>query len=382
MTKFQPAERMNMPGYPFAELERVATQRKAQGLPLYDLSIGDPDLPPPSFIVDAIRNSLDDSEAHVYPSSRGDASVRRSIARWFAGRFNVELDPDNQICILIGAKEGLAQLARAVVNPGDEVGVPNPAYPVYGRAGCKMVEGQERTIRLTSENGFLLNLNDAVGVKLLYLNYPNNPTGATATEPFMIELADLADSEQSMTVAYDMAYSEVAYDKPIRSMLEFTPNVVEFHSMSKMANATGYRVGFAAGDPDRINALIRAKQEMDSGVPLPFQRGLQALLDSYDGVNPPEEVVASRNIVRKRRERVIETLEQTGFEVFRSDATFYIWFRVGNDELPFITRAAGNGLLLTPGSGFGSGGRGWARISVTAPDEIIGQAVELLTKLA
>ena len=371
-----------MPGYPFAELERIASMRKVQGLPLFNLSIGDPDLDPPDFVAAVVRKALDDPQSHTYPSSRGDVEVRRSVVHWFKGRFGVELDPDSQVCILIGAKEGLSQLARAVVNPGDEVGIPDPAYPVYGRAGCRMVEGRQRTIPLTVERNFLPDLDDAVGVKLLYLNYPNNPTGATAPDQFLAKLADFTESDPSMTVAYDMAYSELSFDHSTRSLLEFTSQAVEFHSLSKMANATGYRVGFAVGDPDRINALTRAKEEMDSGVPLPFQVALAALLKSYDGTIPPLEMRNSREIIRQRRQRIINAVESLGLELFRSDATFYVWFKVGEDEMPFITRSAGQGLLLTPGSGFGAGGAGWVRASVTASDKTIEEAVRIIQQMA
>lgn len=370
---------MNLPGYPFAKLERIAADRKRQELPLFDLSIGDPDLPPPTYVTEAIQKALTDQSSHKYPSSCGDASVRKCIADWYQGRFGVELDPDSQVCVLIGGKEGLANFARGIVNRGDEVGVPEPGYPVYGRGGCKLVEGVQRTITLKPENNFLPDLRDAEGVKLLYLNYPNNPTGATATDEFMAELGDFADANTSITVAYDMAYCEVAYGKPLRSLLEFTSNAVEFHSISKMANATGYRVGFAVGEPDRIAALIRTKEEIDSGVPLPFQMGLKALLERYNGLVPPIEVKQSLEVYHKRRDYVFDNLEKIGFAPFRSDATFYVWFHVGDDELEFINRCAENGVLLTPGSGFGEAGSGWARISVTAPDETVEQAMQILS---
>ncbi len=378
---FTPAGRLDIPGYPFAELERQAAQLRSAGKPLYNLSIGDPDLDPPGFIVDAARRALDDPQAHQYPSSRGDPAVRRSVARWFQGRFGVELDPDSQVCILIGVKEGLAQLARAVVNPGDEVAVPEPGYPVYSRAGCRLVEGRERTIKLDPRRGFLPDLDQVSGVKLLFLNYPNNPTGATAPDEFLKELANLAESDPALTVAYDMAYSEMCFDRPARSLLEFTPRVVEFHSLSKMANATGYRVGFAVGDPARIAALVRAKEEVDSGPPLPFQRALAALLDSYEGPNPPPEMIETRQVYQRRKRHLTEAIASLGCDVFRSNATFYVWFRVGSDEMPFITEALAQGVILTPGSGFGAGGKGWVRASVTAPDEVIESAAQALRSM-
>jgi len=375
---FKPAERLNLPAYPFAELERKASRLKREGKPLFDLSIGDPDLPPPAFLVDAVKRALDEPRAHVYPTSRGDVETRRSVARWFEKRFHVELDPETQVCILIGAKEGLAHFAQAVVNPGDVVIVPEPSYPVYGRAGGRLVHGKVVTIPLEPERGFLPDLKKLPEARLLYLNYPNNPTGAVADEDFLREAASMIEARPELTVAYDMAYSEVVFQGQARSLLEFTKRAIEFHSLSKMANATGYRVGFAVGDSDMINALVRVKQELDSGVPRPFQRGLQAVLDSYEGDNPCPEILTCRAVYQRRRERLLEAVEEMGFPVFRSPAAYYVWFKAGEDELPFINRALELGVLLTPGRIFGERGRGWARASITAPDAHIDEAINRL----
>ena len=375
---FTAARRLDLPGYPFAELARQAERIRSTGRPVYNLSIGDPDLDPPDFAVDAARRAMDDPRTHLYPSSRGDPEVRRSVARWFKGRFGVELDPDSQVCILIGVKEGLAQLARAVVNPGDKVAFTEPGYPVYSRAGCRLVEGRERVLKLAPDRGFLPDLRQAAGAKLLFLNYPNNPTGAMAPEWFLKEVAELAESDPALTIAYDMAYSEVCFDRPARSLLEFTTWAVEFHSLSKMANAAGYRVGFAIGDPQRIAALVQAKEEVDSGAPLPFQRALAALLDSYQGLEPPLAMVEARLSYQRRKRLLSETLASLGFEVFKSEATFYIWFRVGEDEIQFLSKALECGVMMTPGSGFGACGKGWVRASVTAPDEVIESAAKAL----
>ncbi|NQT35051.1 aminotransferase class I/II-fold pyridoxal phosphate-dependent enzyme [bacterium] len=380
-SQIKQALRLNLPAYPFAELERKASEIKASGRPLFDLSIGDPDLSPPSFLIDAINKALEDPRSHQYPSCRGDRDVRSSVARWFKGRFGVDIDPDKQVCILIGAKEGLGNIARALVNPGDIVATPDPAYPVYFRAGCKLVDGRQLGIKLDPENGFLPDLSKIKNAKILYLNYPNNPTGAEAPDDFLVELADLVKQNPDMTLVYDMAYSEMSFNRPPRSILEFTPDAVEFHSLSKMACATGFRVGFAVGEPNRISALIRMKEEIDSGVPLPFQRALAAMLDAYDGSTPPPEVFKYREIFSRRKTLLSDALEKHGFDIFRTDATFYIWFRVGDDELPFIARALERGVLLTPGSGFGSNGKGWVRASVTAPDETVSAAAEILTGL-
>ncbi|MFH0764825.1 MAG: aminotransferase class I/II-fold pyridoxal phosphate-dependent enzyme [Calditrichota bacterium] len=372
---------MNLPGYPFAALERKAAELRAAGRAIYNFSIGDPDLPPPEYVVNAARIALNEPQAHLYPSSRGNLEVRRSVARWFRLRFNAEVDPSDQVCILIGAKEGLSQIARAVVNRDDIVAVPEPAYPVYARAGCRLVEGQLRVLRLDPENGFLPDLKQAEGSRLVYLNYPNNPTGASATTNFLGQAADLAESDRSLTIAYDMAYSEVYFGSSPQSLLEFTPQAVEFHSLSKMANATGYRVGFAVGEPNRIAALVRVKEEMDSGVPYPFQMALKAALDRYQTAEPPPEVKASLNVYRRRKERLTQALTALGFRVYPSDAGFYVWFQVGTDEMDFISRALDKGILFTPGRGFGESGKGWVRASVTVPDDVLEQAVDILGRL-
>jgi LL-diaminopimelate aminotransferase len=372
---------MNLPAYPFAELERKAAALRAAGRRIHDLSIGDPDLPPPEFVVEAIKHELDNPSAHTYPSSRGDRQVRRAIARWFAGRFGVELDPDSQICVTIGGKEALAQIARSIVNPGETVAYPEPCYPVYRRAACFMLNAVPRVIELNSEDGFLPELDGLDEARLLFLNYPNNPTGASAPKPFLQRLGVLADSTPSLSLVYDMAYSEMSFGEPSHSILEFCSNAIEVHSLSKMANATGYRVGFVVGEPTRIAALVRVKEEMDSGTPLPFQRALQAVLERYYGAIPPPELTAFKSVYRRRKQLLAASIVRAGHKLFNSDATFYLWFRVGDDEIPFINRMIEEGVLLTPGSGFGQAGKGWARASITAPDEDIEAASQIFEKV-
>jgi len=380
-TAFNPSSKLDLPIYPFADLERKAAAIRISGKPLYNLSIGDPDLKPPDFVVNAVKRALDDPRSHYYPSCRGDIEVRKSVSRWFSGRFGVSLNPETQVCLTIGSKEGLTQIARAVINPGDIVAVPDPSYPVYGRAGCKFVDGRLQIIPLTAENNFLPDLSSIDNVKLLYLNYPNNPTGAEAPDGFLSDLGKLVDNNPEMTLAYDMAYSEMYFKDPPRSILEFTPNAIEFHSLSKMASATGYRIGFAVGEPERIAALIKVKEEIDSGVPYPFQKALSAMLDAYDGIKAPDELLEYRRIYKARKSLLTTSLEKLEFSVYHSNATFYLWFFVGKDEIPFINEALQKGLLLTPGSGFGECGKGWVRASVTAPEATIDAAANIIASL-
>jgi LL-diaminopimelate aminotransferase len=380
---FKHSLKLDLPVYPFADLERKASAIRKSGKTLYNLSIGDPDLEPPDFVVDAVKNALDDPKSHFYPSCRGDMEVRKSVARWFKGRFGVSIDPETQVCLTIGCKEALSQIAKAVVDPGDIVAVPEPSYPVYGRAGCKFVDGKCLTLPLTAENNFLPDLSSISNsnIKLLYLNYPNNPTGAEAPETFLKELGKFVDKNPELTLAYDMAYSEMYFGYPPHSILEFTPNAIEFHSLSKMASATGYRIGFAVGEPSLIAAFIKVKEEIDSGAPYPFQKALSAMLDAYEGIIAPEQLIAYRSIYQARKSSLIASLEKQGISVYHSNATFYLWFFIGGDEMPFINKALQEGLLLTPGSGFGKSGKGWVRASVTAPDVDIEAAANIIAKL-
>lgn len=372
------ADRMDLPGYPFSELERNAAKMKAEGTLKCDLSIGDPDLPPPAFLIDEVRKALEVDKSHRYPSSRGDIETRKSVARWYKVRFGVDIDPETEVCILIGAKEGLGNLARAYINSGDKIAYTEPCYPVYWRAGGKMLDAKVLPLRLNAGNDFLPNLDFPSDTKLLYLNYPNNPTGAEVTSDFLKQLAGKIETESELIVAYDMAYSEVYFNKPPPSILEYTKNAVEFHSLSKMANATGYRVGFAAGHADYIQGLCKVKEEVDSGVPYPFQRALSCILDRYESSEQPEEIRHLISHYGKRRENMIAAVKSAGYEVLDSNATFYVWFKVDDDEMPFIAKALEAGVLMTPGSGFGTCGKGWARISVTASDESLERGMRII----
>jgi len=244
-----------------------------------------------------------------------------------------------------------------------------------------MLDAKPLPLPIRIENHFLPDLGEVQNARLLFLNYPNNPTGATAPVDFMKRAAELAEDNQELTIAFDNAYSEMTFGEPSHSILEYSSQAVEFHSLSKMANATGYRVGFAVGEPNHINALVRIKEEMDSGAPLPFQRALAALLERYNGTTPPMELTIAKRIYAERKRKLADVIKKAGFQLFDSDATFYLWFRVGEDETEFTAHAIEAGVLVTPGSGFGGEGRGWIRLSATAPDDSIEQAGEILQRL-
>ncbi|MBZ0266436.1 aminotransferase class I/II-fold pyridoxal phosphate-dependent enzyme [bacterium] len=379
-----PANRIkNLPPYLFAGLEEKATKLRGEGVDLIDLGIADPDLPPPKFLVDSVKAHLDDPDAFRYPTSRGDAGVRAAIAKWFKQRFGVELDPGREIVVTLGSKEGLTDLARAVVNPDDTVAVPIPGYPVYGGACAILNDAQPRYLELLPENQFLPKLEDSDGCRVLFLNYPNNPTGQVADEEFYKAAADFAETHPETLVVWDAAYCELSFDDfKSPSILQFTRKAVEMHSLSKMMNCTGYRIGFAVGDADTLDAMVKIKTQVDSGAPVFIQRAMAEALSRYDGKNPPEECLQSHREYGERKKKLeIGLLDVHGVKrVYPSPSTFFVWMRVAND-LEFVEKAMKKGVILTPGSGFGSNADKFVRAAVTAPSVRIDQAIERLLEL-
>lgn len=370
---------LNLPSYLFAELERSAFAMRQKGIDLIDLGIGDPDLPPPDFFLNSIHRHLDDPDAHSYPTSQGDPEVRRTIAHWFLGRFGVSLDPDAEVCAVIGVKEGLANFTRAAVDPGDRVAVPDPGYPVYAQAGAILNDAIAKPLRLDPEAGFIPDLKEAEGCRLLFLNYPNNPTGAAAPDGFFENGAEFADSHEDTIIVHDAAYSEVTFgDYQTSSLLQYTRNAIEFHSMSKLFNASGFRIGFAVGKAELIGALVSLKSQLDSGAPVFIQRAMADGLAQYQGSTPPP--VVRDNLAEYGRRRVLaeEALEKLGWEVHKSQATFYVWARVGEDELEVVEGALRKGIILTPGRGFGLEGKGCIRLALCQSYDRIEEAMDRL----
>jgi LL-diaminopimelate aminotransferase len=382
MTSWQFADRLSkLPLYLFADLERKAEERRQKGLPIIILGIGDPDLQPPKFLVESLKRHLDEPDVHLYSTSRGNGKVRESIARFFQRRYHVELDPTTEIAVVIGAKEGLANLTRAFVNPGDTVAIPSPSYPVYQGAGTILNGGTARTMLLQPDKGMQPDLEAAKGARMVFLNYPNNPTGAEATDEFFQEVANFADSNPETIIVQDAAYAEMTFSGSVApSLLQFTRNSIEFHSMSKTLNATGFRIGFAVGHSRLIDGLVQIKAQLDSGAPLFIQRAMAGALEQFDGVTPPKEVQEALKIYGKRRQIFENGLESMGYKVHRSKATFYVWFHVG-DDAAFVEKAINKGVILTPGSGFGIGGKGWVRATMTQPEDQLKQALELLSTI-
>ncbi|MBL7190587.1 aminotransferase class I/II-fold pyridoxal phosphate-dependent enzyme [bacterium] len=372
----------NIPPYLFARLEEKISEARRKGMDIINLGIGDPDLPPPAILTESVKRHIDEPDTHFYSTSRGNLRVREDITQWFKRRFKVAIDPETEIAVTIGSKEGLANFSRAYVNPGDYVGVPNPGYPVYGNAAVILNEGRLKDIPLRKENGFKPNISDFEGCKLVFVNYPNNPTGAMADYDFYTELAEWIEEHPETVVVHDAAYSEMTFDeKPYPSFLQYTRNTIEFHSLSKVFNATGYRIGFAVGKKEYIDGLVKVKSQLDSGAPLFIQRAMVDCLKGYNGDIPSIEVLENRRIYAERKSIIESGLNKLGYKVHPTPATFYIWFETGGDEMEWAEKALSAGVAVTPGRGFGSMGEGFARISATVPDERLKEALGRLTKI-
>jgi len=374
-----------LPPYLFAELDRRRDEAAARGMDIIDLGVGDPDLPTPPHVVEAMKKAAENPANHRYPSYAGMLSFRETAAKWFQGRFGVELDPHSQVVSLIGSKEGLAHLPLALVNPGDVVLVPDPAYPVYA-IGTLFAGGRAVALPLREENGFLPDL-DAVPAKtakkakLIFVNYPNNPTAACADPAFYERLVAFA-KEHDIIIASDAAYSEMGFDGYRAPSFLQAPGAmdvgIEFHSLSKTYNMTGWRVGFAVGNPEIVGALGRVKTNVDSGV-------FGAIQEAAVSALVCDQTCVGENIRQygQRRDAVVEGLNRMGIEITPPRATFYVWFRVprGYSSTEFCARLLDQtGVVITPGNGFGPAGEGYARIALTVPEQRCREAVERMTQ--
>lgn len=370
--------------YLFADLDRKQAELAAKGVDVISLSVGDPDLPTPAHVIDALMEGATDPRSHRYPAYAGEKEFRSAAAAWCAQRFGITLNPDTEVLALIGSKEGLAHLPLAILNPGDVALVPDPAYPVY-RSSTILAEGVPFPLPLTAGRGFLPDLTaipDAVArkAKLLFLNYPNNPTAATAPLEFFEEAVAFARRREILLV-HDNAYSEITYDgyrAPSILEIEGAREVaIEFHSLSKTYSMTGWRVGFAAGHAGAVGALAKIKTNIDSGVFGAVQRaGIAALTG-------PQHVVAERvQVYRNRRDRVTRALKALGWAASDIKATIYVWLPVpdGSTSAQFAaTVLERTGIVITPGAGYGAHGEGFVRLSLTIPDARLDEALDRLT---
>jgi len=381
------AERVRwLPPYLFAEIDRLKADLIARGADVIDLGVGDPDLPTPPHIIEELAQRAKDPANHQYPSYSGMNDFRLSVAKWYRRRFGVELDPLSEVLTLIGSKEGLAHLPLAVIDPEDLALVPSPAYPVY-HVATMFAGGQSWFMPLLRKNGFLPDL-DAVPpaaaerARLMFINYPNNPTGATADRDFYERVVRFA-ARYDVIVCHDAAYSEVAFGgyRPM-SFLE-VPGArevgVEFNSLSKTYNMTGWRLGFAVGNSDVIAALGRIKSNIDSGA---FNAVQWAGIAALEGDQEP--VARMRKIYEERRDILIAGLKKAGLNPEIPRATFYVWCPTppgcsSRDFASLLLREAA--IVTTPGSGFGEPGEGYVRMALTVSRERLREAVERICKL-
>lgn len=378
---FEYADRINrLPPYLFAELEKLTRETKLRGIDLISLSIGDPDLPPPSFVIESLKEEAAKPNNHNYSFSQGEPDFREAITGWYKKRFNVDVKQDNVIALL-GSKEGIANIARAFINPGDKVLVPDPAYPVYANGSTILCDGTTVPMPLLEEKSFKPDFNtvDAKGAKMMFLNYPNNPTAATVDEKFLKEAVDFA-RDNKLILCYDNAYSEITYDGySAPSILEVDGAIdvaIEFHSLSKTFNMTGDRIGFAVGNKQLICGLTKVKTQIDSGPPVYTQKVAIKALEAYKSSESPEFLKKNNQILQKRRNLLVDTFRKLGYEVKKPKASFYVWVNCKCDSMRFVEKLLAVGVAITPGLGFGKYGEGYARITFTQPMERIAEACQ------
>jgi LL-diaminopimelate aminotransferase len=383
---FEYADRIRrLPPYMFAEIEKIMKEKEAHGINLISLSIGDPDLPPPPFLIEALRQEVFDLKNHNYSFSQGEPDFREAVAGWYKKRFNVDLAQD-QVVALLGSKEGISNIARAFINPGDRVLVPDPAYPVYANGSTILNDGLVVRVPMLEENGFqpdfeAVNANEA---KMMFLNYPNNPTAATVEKKFLKRAVDFA-KDNNIILCYDNAYSEITYDGyRAPSILEVDGAMdvaIEFHSLSKTFNMTGDRIAFAVGNKQLVTGLTKVKSQIDSGPPVYVQKVAVKALKSYANNAPPDFLKKNIQVYRDRRDVLIKRLCSLGFKCSKPKATFYIWLNCNSNSMEFTTRLLNVGVVVTPGVGFGEYGENHVRFALTQPKEKIEEACDRIKNI-
>jgi LL-diaminopimelate aminotransferase len=374
--------------YPFAELDRKKKEVIKKGVKVIDLGIGDPDLSPLPIVIEKFKESTGISGVHKYPSYKGSEELRYAVAKWYESRFGVKLDHENEVLILIGAKEGIGHIPLAFINPGDGVLVPDPGYPVY-RAGTILADGLPIPMPLREENNFLPDISILEKdrsllkkCKMMYINYPNNPTSAVANEDFFEKIVAFAHRHNIMA-CHDATYSEITFDgfkaNSFLSVNGAKDIGVEFHSLSKSCNMTGWRIGFVVGNKDIIAGLGKVKTNLDSGV---FNVVQLAAVEAIRTM--PENLKRMLPIYTQRRDVLTEALIKIGFKMKKPQATFYLWVPVPADmkSAVFCEKMLGEcGVLVTPGTGFGNEGEGYFRISLTTATAQIEEACQRIKNL-
>ncbi len=384
--EFVKSERLRkLPPYLFGEIDKKKKAAIAAGRDVINLGVGDPDHPTPEAIIRSVQHHVENPAFHQYALDQGSPELRRSIAAFCKRRYGIDLDPETEVLVLIGSKEGLAHLPLAVINPGDISLVPDPCYPVY-RSSSMFAGGEVHTMPLESKLGFRPDL-EAIPVdvfslaRLMFLNYPNNPTGATADRSFFERVVELARANE-FVVAQDAAYNEMYYETAPLSILE-VPGAkdvaIEFHSLSKTFNMTGWRIGFAIGGAPLVAALGQVKANTDSGVFTAIQSAGMTALDEYHKLGPP-----IRALYKERRDAFVGALRHIGWRVPTPEATFYVWIPcpAGYTSAELCTRLLDEAnVVTTPGIGFGRTADGYIRAALTVETPRLLEAVERIGKL-
>jgi LL-diaminopimelate aminotransferase len=377
-----------LPPYLFAAISRLIEEKRAAGVDVISFGIGDPDVPTPEYILESLKRAVDDPANHRYPESDGLPELRQAIARWYQKRHSVALDPDSEIVPLIGSKEGIGHLPLCLIDPGDVALMTDPGYPVY-EIGTMFAGGESVKLPLSEEDGWLPRLDEidpaiATRARILWLNYPNNPTGALADLDFFERAVQWA-RDNDVVIAHDLAYADVTYDGYVApSILEVDGArdvAIEFNSLSKTFNMTGWRVAMAVGNSEVIDALARVKSNLDSGIPQAIQ---QMAITALDG---PLDAVEARNAhFQRRRDRVVEVLQELGLHVNAPKAALYVWARLPSSErssADFASRLIEEtGVVITPGASYGEVGEGYVRLSLTIADDRLEEGLRRLSAFA
>jgi LL-diaminopimelate aminotransferase len=384
--KIELAERLkHLPPYLFAEIDRLKQEQLAKGADLIDLGIGDPDQPTPDHIIQTLKEAVDNPAHHRYPSYVGMPAFREAAATWMKTQHNVTVDPATEVVSLIGSKEGIANFPYAFVNPGDVVLIPSPGYPPY-TSGTLFTGGEPYDLPLTRENNFLPDLKSIPGdilkrAKIIHVNYPNNPTSKMAPRAFLEELVQFG-KEHNIIVCSDIAYGEIYYgdEKPL-SILEIDGAkdvAIEFHSLSKTFNMTGWRVGFAVGNQDIVAGLGKIKTNIDSGIFEPIQlAGISALKN-------PDWTHSMRQVYQERHTCLTRGLKNIGFDIACAEAAFYIWTAIPRETTSkefAMKLLMEKGIIATPGNGFGDHGEGYIRFALTQGVSRLEETIERLKSL-
>ena len=372
-----------LPPYLFAEISKKIAAKRAEGVDIVTFGIGDPDLPTPPHILAALHKAADEPANHRYPESEGLPELGKAISDWYERRFEVRFEPMKETLPLIGSKEGIAHIALCFIDPGDIALMPDPGYPVY-ETGTMFAGGTSYKLACTRESGWKPDLDAipadiATKAKVLWLNYPNNPTGAVADLSFF-ERAVAWAKRYDVAILHDNPYCDVAYDgyKPI-SIFQ-VPGAkdvaIEFNSWSKIYNMTGWRIGMVVGNQQMIDALMRVKSNIDSGIPQAVQRM------AIEAVYGPQDCVDDHNrIYQRRRDRIVEVLRRVGLEVDMPLASLYVWAKLpdGVSSAEYAARLIDDtGVVVTPGRGYGLNGEGYIRLSVTTPDDRLEEGMRRL----